>query len=152
MTAANTRHGYESEYGYTGDEQSGGDGGRYAHEAGPRLSRSERDAIVRRLQMVAEMMDNQFVIPGTDVRFGIDALIGLVPVAGDFIGVGVSAYIIFEAKRLGASPWTLLRMVVNVLIDFFAGSVPVIGDLFDVAFKSHTRNLELLGIRPRHRG
>lgn len=147
MTTANTGYGYTSDYGY-----EGGDEARYAQEEGSRLSRSERDAIVRRLQMVADIMDNRFVLPGTNIRFGIEAIIGLIPVAGDFVGVGVSAYILYEAKRLGASPWTLLRMVVNVLIDFFAGIIPVVGDLFDVAFKSHIRNLELLGIRPTHRG
>jgi hypothetical protein len=96
---------------------------------------------VRRL---ARLLDAQFRVPGTDWRFGIDALIGLVPGVGDVIGVALSAYIIFFAARQGVSMATLVRMMINVGIEALFGAVPLVGDLFDAAFKANLRNIALL--------
>jgi hypothetical protein len=110
------------------------------------LSAEERERIVRRLQWLAWAMDTAFVVPGTNWRFGWDPVIGTMPVAGDIVGLLVSAYIILEAARLGASRWTLIRMIVNVLIDAGLGAVPVVGDIFDAAWKANVMNLRLMGI------
>lgn len=96
---------------------------------------------VRRL---ARLLDAQFRVPGTDWRFGVDALIGLVPGVGDVIGVVLSAYIIVVAARQGVSLATLVRMVINVGIEALVGAVPLFGDLFDAAFKANLRNIALL--------
>lgn len=96
---------------------------------------------VRRL---ARLLDAQFRVPGTNWRFGIDALIGLVPGVGDVIGVVLSAYIIVVAARQGVSMATLVRMMINVGIEALVGAVPIFGDLFDAAFKANLRNIALL--------
>jgi hypothetical protein len=108
---------------------------------------------------VGNLLDSRFVIPGTNFRFGIDPLLGLVPVAGDFISIALGAYIITEAKRLGVSKFTLMRMVANLALDATVGSVPGVGDVADFLFKANQKNLRLIGIdtqppgegEPRHR-
>jgi hypothetical protein len=87
-------------------------------------------------------MDRQFSIAG--IRFGIDAIVGLVPVVGDLISGAIGLYIIGEARRLGVSRWTKGRMCANWGIDVTFGALPIVGDVFDVAFKSNTRNVRLL--------
>jgi hypothetical protein len=96
------------------------------------------------LRALARVLDNAVRIPGTEYRFGLDALIGLVPGIGDAISAIFSTFIIFQAARLGASRPTLMRMMVNVGIDTLVGEVPLLGDLFDVAWKSNLKNLDLL--------
>lgn len=83
-------------------------------------------------------------IPGTNVRFGLDALVGLVPGLGDVTGAALGGYFILLGSRLGAPKAVLARMVLNVALDTLAGVVPVFGDLFDVAWKANTRNMALL--------
>jgi len=78
------------------------------------------------------------------VQFGIDSVIGLVPVIGDLITGAMGFYLIQEAKRLGVSRWTTARMYSNWGIDVTVGAIPVVGDLFDLAFKSNSKNLKLL--------
>jgi hypothetical protein len=99
---------------------------------------------LRRVKVVASVLDDAIRVPGTDLRFGIDPLIGLVPGLGDLLGGAASAYIILEAARAGAPASVLTRMALNVGIDTLVGGVPVIGDLFDFAWKSNARNVELL--------
>ena len=105
-----------------------------------------RERSIRRLTHLARLMDVQFRLPGTKFRFGLDGLIGLIPGVGDVIGTAVSAWIILEARRLGASRWTLTRMAGNVLLEMVVGTIPLVGDLFDFAFKANVRNLRMLGI------
>lgn len=102
------------------------------------------DAAWERLETVARLMDRAFTIPGTGIRFGLDNLIGLVPGIGDAVGAVVSLWVVAEARRLGAPKTLVARMLANVAIDGLAGSVPLVGDIFDVAFKANIRNLELL--------
>ena len=97
-----------------------------------------------RLEALAKLMDGAFVIPGTTVRFGLDGIIGLVPVAGDMLASLVSAYLIWEARQLGASSWLIARMVGNAFLDTAIGSVPVLGDAFDVLFRANMKNMALL--------
>jgi hypothetical protein len=84
------------------------------------------------------------VIPGTNIRFGADALIGLVPGVGDLVTAGVASLIILEARRMGAPTHVVARMIGNVALDGLVGVIPVVGDLFDVAFRANLRNMRLL--------
>lgn len=108
------------------------------------MDRAEIDAAVLRVEALARLMDSAFEIPGTKFRMGLDGLIGLVPVLGDFVSSLISSYIVWEAKNLGVSKFTLSRMMGNVAIDTLVGIVPLAGDVFDMAFKSNMKNLNLL--------
>lgn len=99
---------------------------------------------LRRVQLVATMLDDAIRIPGTDFRIGIDPIVGLVPGIGDLLGGAASLYIILQAARAGAPASVLLRMAANVGIDTLIGAIPVLGDVFDFGWKSNTRNARLL--------
>jgi hypothetical protein len=101
-------------------------------------------AVINDLEFLASLLDDRFRIPGTNIRFGVDAIIGLVPGVGDAIGATLSSYLIWRAHKLGVSKFTLLRMAGNTLFDTVVGSVPLIGDILDVQFRANRRNLELL--------
>ena len=101
-------------------------------------------ARLARLRMIARLMDSAIVLPGTRFRFGLDSLFGLAPVVGDAAGALVALYIVWEARRLGAPAELVARMMGNVAVDTLSGSIPLVGDLFDAAFKSNTRNIALL--------
>ena len=105
---------------------------------------NEPNESLRRVRAVATVLDDAIRIPGTNIRFGIDPLVGLVPGLGDLLGGAASAYIILEAARAGAPATVLLRMAANVGIDTLVGALPVVGDLFDFAWKSNARNVRLL--------
>lgn len=109
-----------------------------------RYSDPDIEAAVARVEAVSRLMDDLFEIPGTNVRVGLDALIGLVPVVGDLISQVVSSYIIWEARQLGVSRFTLWRMIGNTTIDTVVGVIPFAGDAFDVAFRANRKNLALL--------
>ena len=96
-----------------------------------------------RLERLAIMLDSWIEIPGTSIRIGLDPIVGLFPGIGDAITFFASVYIVDRLSRLGVSRLTRWRMAGNVLIDFLVGSIPVLGDIFDVAFKANIRNLEL---------
>ena len=102
------------------------------------------EAAVRRMRFVARVLDDAIPVPGTNYRIGIDPLMGAAPVAGDVVTGLISLYIVAESARLGVSYQTLVRMLLNVSIDVGGGSIPVLGTLFDAAWKSNKRNLELL--------
>jgi NAD/NADP transhydrogenase beta subunit len=99
---------------------------------------------LRRVQTVAVLLDEAIRVPGTKIRFGIDPIVGLIPGLGDVLGAVASAYIILEAARAGAPASVLLRMTINVGVDTLVGSLPVAGDLFDFAWKSNSKNVQLL--------
>lgn len=103
-----------------------------------------REEDIRRLESIADLLDSRFRIPGTDIRFGLDALLGLIPGIGDGISVLPALYLMMEAKKLGASKVLLTRMAMNVGIDWLVGSIPLLGDIFDVGFKANRRNIKLL--------
>jgi len=104
-------------------------------------SRAER---IARLDALANLLDTALVIPGTNIRFGVDALIGLVPGIGDAITTATSLYIVHEAYQLGAPKHLILRMLGNVALDGFVGAVPIVGDVFDAMWRSNRRNMALL--------
>lgn len=98
----------------------------------------------RSVRRLAWILDDVIRIPGTNLRFGIDPLLGLLPGAGDLAGGVLSGYIILAASRMGAPSSVLLRMGGNVIIDTLVGTVPLLGDLFDAGWKANRRNAELL--------
>ena len=115
---------------------------------------AQRSAIPN-LDTLANLMDSQFKIPGTNIRFGLDPLIGLVPGAGDFVTFLISGYMVMILAQNGASGFVLARMTLNILIDALVGSIPLLGDIFDVAFKANRRNMKLMHehyVEGRHRG
>ncbi|PSP50342.1 DUF4112 domain-containing protein [Halobacteriales archaeon QH_7_69_31] len=101
------------------------------------------EAAVRRMRFVANLLDDSIRVPGTDLRIGIDPILGILPGAGDAMAAAMSVYIVLESARLGVPFLTLLRMMANVTLDFAIGSVPVIGPLFDAAWKANQKNVEL---------
>jgi hypothetical protein len=108
-------------------------------ESGPDLSDS-----VARISMLARLLDSAIPIPGTNRTIGIDPLLGLIPVVGDAIAAALASYIIWEARQLGIPRWKIARMIGNTAVDTAIGAVPLLGDLFDVAFKSNRRNLRIV--------
>lgn len=96
------------------------------------------------IRQLADWLDTRFRIPGTNLRFGFDSIIGLIPGVGDLVTTLLGAYIIVRARELGAPPLLQARMVLNLVIDAVVGAVPLLGDIFDFAFKSHLRNVRLL--------
>jgi len=104
-------------------------------------SREERLA---RIDALSRLLDTAFILPGTNIRFGLDALIGLVPGIGDVITTAMSLYIVNEARALGAPRLLIARMMMNVALDGVVGAVPLVGDAFDVAFRANRRNMALL--------
>lgn len=102
------------------------------------------DADIARLEQLAKLLDNQFRIPGTQIRFGLDALVGLVPYVGDIAGFVVSGFLLRTMVRKGAGPGIMLRMMANYVIDTLVGIVPFLGDIFDIGFKANRRNVALL--------
>ncbi|WP_421580995.1 DUF4112 domain-containing protein [Shinella sp. M31] len=99
---------------------------------------------LRRIRGLAKLMDTALRIPGTGVSLGADSVLGLIPGIGDFGAAAVSLFIVNEARRLGVPKELLFKMLLNVGFDTVAGSVPVLGDVFDVYFKSNRRNLQLV--------
>src|SRR5262249_55509764 len=99
---------------------------------------------IARIDALATLLDTAFIIPGTNIRFGIDALIGLVPGIGDVITTALSLFIIREARALGAPRHLVARMLVNVALDGMVGLVPLVGDAFDVAWRANRRNVDML--------
>jgi hypothetical protein len=105
---------------------------------------ADADRRLRRLQGLVRLLDTAFEIPGTKWRFGLDGIIGLIPGVGDLVTTTLSVWILREARILGVSQATLVRMGWNVVVDFVVGAVPLAGDIFDVAWKANRKNLALL--------
>jgi len=105
---------------------------------------SLESAELRRVKALAHWLDERFRIPGTNIRIGIDGLAGLVPGLGDAATTVIALYIVAEAYRLGVPRRVIARMLTNVGLDFALGSIPLLGDVFDVAFKANRRNVRLL--------
>ncbi len=108
------------------------------------MKKTERDKSRKKLERLAWYLDSSIRIPGFNVRFGLDGLIGLIPGVGDTLGALVSSVVISDAARMGAPKVLLLKMAFNIAIDALAGTVPVLGDLFDFVWKANQRNVHLL--------
>lgn len=103
-----------------------------------------KQAELRRLRALADLLDNAFRIPVIGYRFGLDPLLGLIPVVGDAAGYLFSGYLILQARRFGAPRSMITKMLIYSTLDFTVGSIPVIGDLFDFLFKPNARNVRML--------
>jgi hypothetical protein len=103
-----------------------------------------RVEIEQSLDQLSRWMDGLFRVPGTSWRFGLDAIVGLIPGVGDIATTAVSFYILAAGVRYRVSKATLLRMGLNIGVDYVFGAIPVLGDLFDTAWKSNQKNVELL--------
>jgi hypothetical protein len=112
----------------------------------------ELEQSMARLDALAKVMDSAFVIPGTNIRMGLDGVIGLFPVVGDVVGGVVSSYIVWEARRIGAPTWLLARMSLNVAVETGIGAIPILGDAFDIMFRANLRNMALLRGHLERRG
>jgi hypothetical protein len=102
------------------------------------------DPEIRRARALARVLDSAIGVPGTNIRIGLDPILGLVPGAGDIASAMLSAYIVLIAANKGTPRPVIWRMVGNIAVDTALGSLPILGDLFDVAYKSNIRNVELL--------
>ncbi|WP_457939800.1 DUF4112 domain-containing protein [Mesorhizobium sp. 10J20-29] len=100
--------------------------------------------VVADLEVLSRLLDSRWSIPGTPIRFGLDAVVGLVPILGDSASALISVYILTRARALGVERALLGRMIANVLLDTLIGSVPLLGSVFDIYFKANNRNMRLL--------
>jgi hypothetical protein len=116
----------------------------FGHSAANPFANLTREQRLARLDAIAKLLDIAFVLPGTRIRYGVDGIIGLIPVVGDIIATALSLWLVREARALGA-PWHITaRMLTNVAIQGVVGTVPVAGDAFDVLFRANIRNVRML--------
>ncbi len=118
-----------------------------AHYGNARFDHSpaqSRAARIARIDALATLLDTAFIVPGTNIRFGVDAMIGLIPGIGDVITTAMSLYIVREARALGVPHHLIVRMLGNVALDGIVGAVPLLGDVFDVMWRANRRNIALL--------
>jgi hypothetical protein len=113
-----------------------------------RADRSQRDysrrAALERIDMLARLFDTAFIVPGTNIRFGIEAVMRIVPGIGDTAASALSCYLLYEAHRLDVPKHVFTRLVANVAIEGLVGAVPLLGDIFDVGFRANRRNVKIL--------
>jgi len=101
-------------------------------------------SVRRRIEAMELLLERAATIPGTNMRVGLDSILGLIPVVGDVITAAMGAWLIWEARNLGMSKFHLARMAGNVGFDTLVGAIPLAGDLFDFVFKSNSRNLRIV--------
>lgn len=101
-------------------------------------------AIRQRVETLERVLERSFTLPGINRQVGLDAIVGLVPVAGDLVSAAVGLYLVWEARNLGMSKFQLARMTANVGVDSLVGAIPIAGDLFDFVFRSNSRNLKII--------
>jgi Domain of unknown function (DUF4112) len=124
--------------------QSGGLHFDFRHSTVNPFGRLTREQRLKRLEAMAKLLDVAFMVPGTKIRYGVDGIVGLIPVVGDIIATGLSLWLVYEARALGA-PWHITaRMLGNVAFQGVVGTVPVAGDAIDVLFRANMRNARLL--------
>ncbi|GHA12252.1 hypothetical protein GCM10007989_03370 [Devosia pacifica] len=129
--------------------RTGGYMARTSRRDAPVSVRSKKDiqidsARYSELDRLANTLDSKWRIPGTGIRFGVDAVAGLIPGVGDAAAAVISGYLILQAARLGVPRSTLARMVGNVAVDTVFGSIPILGSVFDIFFKANNRNIKLV--------
>ena len=110
---------------------------------------------LREMEFIARWMDAKFRLPGTNFRFGLDGILGLIPGIGDLSTFAISGYLTLLMARNGASGYVLARMILNIVIDAALGAIPLIGDLFDFVHKANLKNMRLMRqyyVEGRHRG
>ncbi len=110
----------------------------------PKLIKKELPKELAWIDKTSTALDDIFKIPATNFRFGLDPLIGLIPVVGDFVGFAISASMVVAIVRHGVSLSVLIRLLGNITIDYLVGLLPFLGDFLDVAYKSNRRNVDIL--------
>jgi Domain of unknown function (DUF4112) len=129
------------------DEALGSRGGfhfDFRHSSANPFASLSREQRLARLETIAKILDVAFILPGTKIRYGVDGIVGLIPVVGDIISTALSLWVVREARALGA-PWHVItRMLGNVAFQGVVGTVPVAGDAIDVLFRANMRNARLL--------
>lgn len=105
---------------------------------------SDAAAVRQRVEAMEKLLERSLTIPGTKIPIGLDALAGLIPVVGDLITAAMGAWIVWEGRNLGMPKWQLWRMAANVGFDTAIGAVPLVGDVFDFAFRSNSKNLRII--------
>ncbi len=110
----------------------------------PESSNQDKIDKVSDVEALARLLDSRFTIPGFNMKFGIDSLIGLIPGIGDVLTAILGLYIIVRAMHLGASFLLIVRMLINLLVDMVLGAFPFLGDIFDLAFRSNSMNINML--------
>jgi hypothetical protein len=108
--------------------------------------------VLERLSALSRLLDHAFRIPGTDVRFGLDAVLGVIPGIGDLVTNLISAYLVLEARKLGLSRWDMTRMIGNIVVDVGVSSVPIAGDVFDLFWRANDKNMAILRDHLAQRG
>ena len=101
-------------------------------------------SVRQRVEAMEQLLERSFHIPGTKIPFGLDSVVGLIPVIGDIVTAAMGAYMVWEARNLGMSKWQLMRMTANVGIDTALGAIPLVGDAFDFIWRSNSKNLRII--------
>jgi hypothetical protein len=130
-----------------GKEAPGSRGGfhfDFRHSRANPFASLTREQRLARLETIAKILDVAFILPGTKIRYGVDGIVGLVPVVGDIIAAALSLWVVYEARALGAPWYITARMLGNVAFQGVVGTVPVAGDAIDVLFRANMRNARLL--------
>ena len=112
--------------------------------AGNPFGNLTREQRIARLEAIAKLRDVAFILPGTNIRYGVDGIVRLIPVVGDLIASAFSLWLVREARALGAPRYLVARMLGNVALDGVVGIVPLVGDAFDVMFRANMRNIRIL--------
>ncbi|MDH3709485.1 MAG: DUF4112 domain-containing protein [Cyclobacteriaceae bacterium] len=108
------------------------------------MDQSNQVTELKWITKVSHWMDEAFRIPGTNIRFGLDPILGLIPFIGDLISYGISGTMVLSMVRHGVSGKALLMMLGNITLDYLISSIPILGDIFDFGFKANQRNLRIL--------
>lgn len=114
---------------------------KYTYHQGRAIPCSER---LHRVEWLARWLDSKWVIPGTGIRIGLDGLLTLIPGIGDTISAVIGMWIVYEAHQMGLPRHLQLRMGLNLFVDWLVGLIPILGDVFDVAFKANIRNANII--------
>jgi hypothetical protein len=147
FSAAEARGKIIDQEGYEiGGEALGSRGFRFdfRHSSANPFASLTREQRLARLEMIAKVLDVAFILPGTKIRYGVDGIVGLIPVVGDIIAAALSLWVVYEARALGAPWYITARMLGNVAFQGVVGTVPVAGDAIDVLFRANMRNARLL--------
>lgn len=102
------------------------------------------EAARRRIEAMEQLLEKSFIMPVINRKFGLDFLLGLVPVVGDVVAAAMGSWIVWEARNIGLSRWKIARMLGNIGVDLALGAVPLLGDAADFVFRSNTRNLRIV--------
>jgi len=105
---------------------------------------ADATSVRRRIEAMERLLENSFTVPGVNYRIGLDSVVGLVPVVGDFVTAAMGMWLVWEAKNLGLPKWKLWQMTGTVAVDTAIGAIPFVGDAFDFLFRSNTKNLKVI--------